>query len=89
MPSLIDLPEADVKMWYRKHLAYKNATDKQRAKLLMDFLIYTYIKLGHALTWAMIQKETINDDPMKGVIVLTMVKYWAARPDYEQQLRNA
>lgn len=76
-------------MWYRKQLAYKNATPKQRAKLLMDFLIYTYIKLGHDLTWATIKKETINDDPMKGVIVLTMVKHWAAKPDYEQQLRNA
>ena len=83
MPSLVDLPEADVKMWYRKHLAYKNATEKNRAKALLSFLVYTYRRVGHDLTWAMIQKETINDDPTKRVLVLMAVKHWAAKPDYE------
>jgi len=82
MPSLIDLPEADVKLWFAKHLAYKNAKDKNRAKLFLDFLIYTYKKVGVQLTMAMIEKET-KTDAMNRALTLTIVMNWANKPDYE------
>lgn len=82
MTSLIDLPPADVKMWYEKHIAYKNASNTRRAPLLLSFLVYTYRKVGYGLTMAMIEKETINE-PMKRIMLLMTVKHWAGKPDYE------
>ena len=88
MPALIDLPEAVVKLWFAKHLAYKNAKEKDRAKLLLDFLIYTYRNVGPELTMAMIEKET-TCDRIQRAIVLTSVMNWAEKPDYAEQIRNA
>jgi hypothetical protein len=82
MPTLIDLPKEDAALWFAKHIAYKNAKERDRAKTLLSFLVYTYRKLGEVLTWKMIQKEVI-DDGMKRCMVLMAVKHWAAKPDYE------
>ena len=59
-------------MFFTKHNAYQNASDTQRAELLLDLVLFTYSKCGYDLTKALLDKEMV-DNPYAKMVVLASV----------------
>ena len=85
MPScVITLPREEFELWLTKHQAYRNEKNKdRRARLLFDFFIYTYRKVGELMAFQVICDELNKDSPPEvASLTFKIVKHWAGQPDF-------